>query len=327
MASKKVKMKVGIFLMASFTLIGVSVAYISGTLRTEGVPYWLEFNASVLGVYEGGIVQYLGVPVGKVTNISVTPNNRAHIEIVISSDKIELQRGVEAQLVMYSLAAGTMAVELSGGDADSGPLPPNSQIPARPSAFAAISTRMEELLEDAAIIVSHFEEGLRGMEPGWLAEMIKSLKNAVAEVESLTVEFTATIESTNGAIKKIDGKIDPLADEVIALSQDLRVTSADASEFLRVATAKAEDLDVKGLGGKIDQIMEEITSLTVQLRSSVENLDESSASMLHEADNIEFSLRTTLQSTSDTLATLESLLNQLKADPSSLLRGKGKVKE
>ena len=54
MASKKVKVKVGIFLIACFTLIGISLAYISGTLRPEGVPYWLEFDASVLGVYEGG---------------------------------------------------------------------------------------------------------------------------------------------------------------------------------------------------------------------------------------------------------------------------------
>lgn len=327
MATRKVKTKVGIFLLACFGLIGTSVAYISGTYRPEGVPYWLEFEDSVLGVYEGGIVQYLGVPVGKVTNISVTPTNRAHIEISINRDKIELQRGVEAQLVLYSLAAGTMAIELSGGKAADGPLPPNSQIPARASAFASISTKVEELVDDAASIVGIFEEGMRDMEPGWLAEMIESAKAAIEQVESLTVEFTATIKTTNGTIQKIEGKIDPLTDEVIALSQDLRATSEDASEFLRVATAKAGDLDVKGLGGKIDQIMEEITGLTVQLRSSVENLDESSASMLHEADNIEYSLRTTLQSTSETLITLESLLNQLKEDPSSLVRGRGKVKE
>jgi len=326
-ATKKVKIKVGVFLISCLSLIAVAVAYLSGTYRPDGIPYWLEFEDSVLGVYEGGIVQYLGVPVGKVTNISVTPSNRAHIEILLNRDKIELQRGVQAQLVLYSLAAGTMAIELSGGDPASGALPPNSQIPARASAFASISTKVEELVDDAATIVSRFEEGLRGMDPGWLGEMIESAKSAIQQVESLTVEFTATIESTNGTIRKIEGKIDPLADEVIALSKDLRTTSEDASEFLRVATSKASELDVKGLGSKIDNIMEEITTLTVQLRSSVENLDESSATMLHEADNIEFSLRTTLESTSETLMTLESLLGQLKEDPSSLVRGKGKIKE
>lgn len=327
MATRKVKIKVGVFLTLCLTLIAVSVAYISGTYSIMGVPYWLEFDDSVLGVYEGGIVQYLGVPVGKVSNIEVTPSNRAHIDIVIDPNKIELQQGVEAQLVLYSLAAGTMAIELSGGDPDAGQLPQNSEIPTRPSAFAAISTKVEELMGDASIIVGKVEEGLRGLEPGEFTEMIGRMKAVVAEVETMSVKFTETIENTNSAIQKLDGKIDPVTDEVLALSQELRATSRDAGEFLRLATAKTTELDVEKIGGKLDQTLGEIAELAGKLRASVENLDESSASMLHEADNIEYSIRTTLQGTTETMLALESLINQLKQDPSSLVRGRGKTKE
>lgn len=327
MATKKVKIKVGVFLTVCGTLIAGSLAYISGTYTSQGVPYWLEFQESVLGVYEGGIVQYLGVPIGKVSNISVTPTNRANIEILINPDKIELQRGVEAKLVLYSLAAGTMAIELSGGDTDAGPLPPGSQIPSRPSAFAAISTKVEALMDDVTVIVGKFEEGFRGLEPGQLTNLIEHARATIEKMQTVGDDLSATIRTAQGSIEKLDGKIEPLADEALALGRDLRATSADASEFLRVATAKAEEIDVKALGSGVERALEDIASLTVQLRASVENLDNSSATMLHEADNIEHSLRTTLQSTSETLLTLDSLLNQLRQDPSSLVRGKGRIKE
>jgi phospholipid/cholesterol/gamma-HCH transport system substrate-binding protein len=326
-ATKKVKIKVGLFLLVCFSLIGAAVAYISGAYASQGVSYWLEFTDSVFGVYEGGVVQYLGVPVGKVSNISVTPSNAAHIEILIDPAKIELQRGVEGQLVLYSLAAGTMAIELSGGNPAEGPLPPDSQIPARPSAFAAISTKLEEVVNTVLSLLEKVEEGMEGLEEGTFTEMIKSAKNSLAEVETLTKELTETVETTNSVIAKVDEKVEPVTEEILALSKNLRATSEDAGEFLRVATSKAEALDVKSLGSKVDQVLQEISGLTVQLQSSVQNLDESSASMLFQADNVEFTLRTTLQNTSDTLLTLESLLTQVKQDPSSLVRGKGKVKE
>lgn len=327
MATKKVKIKVGVFLLACFSLMIVSVAYVSGLYKQEGVPFWLEFEESVLGVYEGGVVEYLGLPVGKVADMSVTPNNRAHIEITIDPDKVELQRGVEAQLVLYSLAAGTMAVELSGGNAEDGPLPPNSQIPTRPSAFAAISTKIEGLMSDASSIMDKIEKGFSGMEDGDLTDILARIDTILDEVETLVVDTQETMKAGKATLASIEERIEPVTDEVLALGENIRKTSEDAGEFLRVATEKTAQLDVASLGGKADQVLEQITELTTKLNASVANLDESSATMLHEADNLEYSFRATLLNTSDTLLALESLLSQIKEDPASLLRGKGKLKE
>jgi phospholipid/cholesterol/gamma-HCH transport system substrate-binding protein len=327
MATKTVKVKVGVFLVMCLSLIAAALAYISGTYTDQGIPYWLEFEDSVLGVYEGGIVQYLGVPVGKVTNISVTPLNQAHIEISIDPTKIKLHGGVQGQLVMYSLAAGTMAIELSGGVPEQGPLPPGSQIPARPSAFASISTKVEELMEDVSVIVGKVEEGLSGMEPGALNNILKRVDTILADAEGLAGEAKATLEAARGTMETLEGKIEPVTDEVIALSQNIQATSTEAGAFLSVAREKTAQLDVQALGAKLDTVLEQLAELTVQLNSSVANLDSSSATMLHEADNIEFSFRNTLSTTAETLLELESLISQLKQDPSSLVRGKARIKE
>jgi phospholipid/cholesterol/gamma-HCH transport system substrate-binding protein len=327
MATKKVKAKVGVFLIMCFSLIAAAVSYISGTYSDRGVTYWLEFKDSVLGVYEGGIVQYLGVPVGKVTNISVTPSNQAHIEISINPTKIKLHQGVQAQLVLYSLAAGTMAIELSGGDPTDGPLSPGSQIPARPSAFASISTKVEELMDDVSVIVGKIETGLSGMEPGALTNILARVDRILADTEGLAGEVKSTLASARGTMNTIDGKIAPVTDEVMALSQNIRKTSDEAGAFLAVAREKTSQLDVKELGGKVDTVLEQIAALTMQLNGSVAKLDSSSATMLHEADNIEYSFRNTLSTTAETLLELEALIAQLKQDPSSIVRGKARIKE
>lgn len=327
MATKKVKAKVGVFLVMCFSLIAAALSYISGTYSDRGVTYWLEFKDSVLGVYEGGIVQYLGVPVGKVTNISVTPSNQAHIEISINPAKVQLHQGVQAQLVLYSLAAGTMAIELSGGNPADGPLPPRSQIPARPSAFASISTKVEEMMDDVSVIVAKIEEGLSGMEPGAITNILGRVDKILADAEGLSGDLKLTLASARGTMDNVNGRIEPVTDEVMALSQNIRKTSDEAGAFLAVAREKTSQLDVKELGSKLDTVLAQIATLTTQLNGSVAKLDTSSATMLHEADNIEYSFRNTLSTTAETLLELEALIGQLKQDPSSIVRGKAKIKE
>ncbi len=327
MATKQVKVKVGVFLVMCLSLIAAALAYISGTYNEQGISYWLEFKDSVFGVYEGGIVQYLGVPVGKITDISVTPANQAHIEISINPEKVLLHRGVEGQLVIYSLAAGTMAIELSGGLPADGPLPPNSQIPARPSAFASISTKVDDLFDDLSGITTMLQSALAGLEDGALTDTLARVDTLLVETKDMVVEAKLTMETAKGTLLTLEGKITPVTDEVMALSQNIRSTSDEAGAFLSVARVKTEELDVKALGGKLDTVLEQIATLTMQLNGSVAKLDSSSATMLHEADNIEYSFRSTLTTTAETLLELEALIAQLKQDPSSLVRGKAKIKE
>lgn len=105
------------------------VVVLRGYYDDKGVTYAIEFEESISGLYEGGIVTYLGVPVGKVRDIFVTEANKPHVNIVIDPLKVQLFEGVEAQLVIYSFAAGTMAISLEGGHPISGNLPPREPHP------------------------------------------------------------------------------------------------------------------------------------------------------------------------------------------------------
>jgi phospholipid/cholesterol/gamma-HCH transport system substrate-binding protein len=83
MATPRQKALVGIFLsLCSVILVGLLVL-LSGLRHERTVAYFIEFNENVSGLFPGSDVRYRGVPVGRVTHITVAPNNlvRARVEI------------------------------------------------------------------------------------------------------------------------------------------------------------------------------------------------------------------------------------------------------
>ena len=56
MATRKQKVKVGLFLVICSLLIAGGVLLISGFKHEVRIPYWVEFDESVLGLSAGSLV-------------------------------------------------------------------------------------------------------------------------------------------------------------------------------------------------------------------------------------------------------------------------------
>jgi len=56
---------------------------VSGYRQGNSQGYKIIFDKTVLGLYKGGMVQYLGVPVGVVDDIFVGDDGQAHIDALI----------------------------------------------------------------------------------------------------------------------------------------------------------------------------------------------------------------------------------------------------
>lgn len=328
MATRSQRIKVGLFLLICGALIGVAIYIISGFYGKSGVNHWIEFDESVLGLYEGAIVEYLGVPVGKVVSIRVmTQTNRPHVEVAIDPETVQLYNGVQAQMVLYSLAAGTMAISLTGGDANLGPLPPNSQIPTKKSTIAAISSRMETIMETITSIADAVDTGLAGMEEGDLKAVIDNANTVLEEASGFIADGREVVDSANGAVSGIQQDAQRVVDELLKVSEDIRPLIKNMDELVVTANQKLSEFDVESTGQNLDRVLENIGDLSERLNNTVSKLDDMTANVLHEADNIEYTLRNALSGMSDALDTMRLFVEQLARDPSSLIRGKGEVKE
>jgi ABC-type transporter Mla subunit MlaD len=319
LATRAQKTKVGLFLVICVLLIAGGLLLISGLRYEEKTPYWVEFDESVLGLGNDGLVQYMGVPVGKVSNIYVTPTNKAHCDLQILNKKVVLHEGVKAQLVIYSLATGTMCISLEGGDPSLPPLPSNSEIQSKASLVKSISSQIQGLLDKTNGILDTFRKITVGMEEGDLALLLD-------DVDGLILRGQEFLDKLNNTVGDLKGDAKAGINEVHELTKEIKKLVQDTDDAVKTVTTKIEKVDVATIGDSANQTMKDISDLSKRLQNTADSVDAVSKRALHEADNVEFNLRESLKTLNGSLEAVRDLVQYLQQDPSALIRGKGKPK-
>lgn len=325
MATKKQKAKVGFFLMICFGLIIGGGVVLSGLSQKPGIGYWMEFEDSILGIGEGGLVEYKGVPVGRVTSIYVQENNNARVDISIDPSKVKLEEGVVAQLALYSFAAGTMAVSLTGGNGAE--LPPGSQIPAKSSAFATISSQISDVMSQLNEIFAKIDKGLEGIEEGKLASIVNHVDEIMADGKGFVNDTRDLINESKQSVAELRESAKTAVDEFKGLSQDIRGITTDVKKLIGATTSKVEGLNVDETQANLNKVLENIGTLTDKLNETATQVDSLTANAMHDADNVEYTLRETAKEVQEALSSMRSLADELQRDPSQFLRGKAKIED
>ncbi len=476
MATRKQKMKVGVFLATCFIIVAAAVTYLSGLYEDQGKHYWIEFEESVLGLFEGGQVEYLGVPVGKVSDISVMAksmmrgqftieetddppntgeepdhrfrftnsddkdyqissfssdavfsgfpfsadptltlqigqryeatvansgshplqilsqgadaksdvvllsqggvvgaleedpeiawkddgaryegkiaftvtqrlvdamNGRGHqpgyrcsvhvflarVELSIAPDKVALHEGVRAKIVVSSLATGTNAISLSGGDPQAPPLPVDSQIFSTPSTITAISTQIEAVVDSLANISSLISSGLEGMEEGELAQIAQNVNLLLEDGRKFIESGGALVDEASQTVSGVREDAKGLMEEFTLLSADLSALANNANKMVNSVSRKLDALDLDAMESSLTRTLDNIAEVSESLNDALSLFEALSANTLHEADNMEHAMRRVLDEVGEVFEALGAFIKQLKDDPSSMLRGPGTIKE
>lgn len=320
MATRKQKVKVALFLCATGALLVAGFVVVAGFYREPGVHYWCRFDESVLGLYEGGMVVYQGVPVGKVSGIRVTADGMAEVDMAIDPSKVTLNRGVEAQIAIYSLAAGTMAVSLSGGSADLGPLPPKSEIPVRPALIAAISGQVEDIMVSMNDILDRLSLGLDGIGEGDFARVLANVDSLLDGGNDLVTQLTGTVEDVREDVKQVTKRM-------VDISSDVQELTNEVTKLVRTTTGKIEPLEIEATHRELQRVLANFGELSERLSGAVAQFDSISANMMHEAGNVEYSLRRAVEDMRQTFESVQMLSEDLRANPSALIRGRGRIEE
>lgn len=321
MATKAQKVRVGVFVLVSVTVATVCLALVAGYRGSNDVHYMVIFENSVLGLYVGGMVQYLGVPVGKVDDIYVGEDGKAYVDILVDPDKVSLHEGVEAKLEFYSFATGTMCVALSGGDPNAPHILEGSVIPAGQSLVESFSNQFAEVLESLNGIVEQIKTGLDGMESGELTETVKQAQAFIEEskgfVEDARKTMKTVADDVHGSVDEVKTGIDnfnKLADSASKMADS-------ANEAIKTFQAKVEPLDLakteEAWRTQFETIVERFDKTSV-------SLDQTSQTLMYGTDNLQHGLMDTMQNLNEALEAVRDLAVYLQNDPSSVIRGKAK---
>jgi len=321
------KLKVGVFLLTCAILMASGFTIVSKLYRSAGMHYKIEFTGSVLGLNEGSIVEYRGVPIGKVERISVTDNDLALAQIVVDPLKVTLKEGVEAKLVIYSLAAGTMAISLSGSRPDAPPLHSNSKIPSRVSTLDAVSSQMETLMQNLNEISDKVRSGITGLEKGKLADAVYHFDDLICKGQDVLDRGQVLVDESILTMTDVRGSVGTVTDRFAQLSADVGSLAQELNGLAKEVRDKLAQMDVAKTQEQLNRALENVADISQRINEGVKKLGDATDSTLHEADNVQHSLDTSLRDVSIALESVSALVNQLRSDPASLVRGKAKVQE
>ncbi len=308
MATRIQRTKVGIFLLLSAALIIGGLLVIAGYRQGERYNYTVVFEKTVLGLYKGGMVQFMGVPVGTVENIYVSTDGKANVDLVIDPTKVILHKGVEASLEYYSFATGTMCVALKGGDPTAEELPPGAIIPTGSSLIDSFSSEASDLMATFNRIAEKIDDGLQDMPEGELTKIVQEIKPFIEESKAFIADARDTLKTVqgdlHGAIEDARPGIKKLGD----VADSAMKLSKTADETLNDLRTKIEPLDLQKLQDKL-------LALGDQLEATTKKIDGMTATVPSTMGNVEYALVQTSRNLNEAIESFRQLAETLNQNP------------
>jgi phospholipid/cholesterol/gamma-HCH transport system substrate-binding protein len=264
-ATRRQKIEVGVFLTAALVIAIIVIGALVGVHRSDLVHYRIEFTENVAGLSEGSRVTYMGVPVGKVTDIRITPDNVVSVQIGIEERKLRLRKDVQAKCT-YESVFGPVIIDLFyPADRHQELLRPGSLIPAQLSLRERIETEIPKTLEKLATVMARIDNTLAAIEPASIAATIDDLRSAVKQ-------FDATLgEIKPQDVSKLVHDLNKLLTSTQAALTELRGQTRDLTTSIQEAI-KDGSSDVAGTSKKIGESLDKLQQATARISTLVEDV-------------------------------------------------------
>ena len=321
MPDKRVYLKVGIFSTLALVLLVTGIGLLaSGVFFKDKDEYLLYFEGSVAGLNVGAPVVFRGVPIGRVTSISLVTDDRSEtITIPVGIDIIEAnirhaevpgavtegtrdemirrmkERGLRARIAIVSFLTGQARIEL-----DLLPEAPAQYHSADPrSEIATLSSPLEEFSRALARVhidkIAHsLLQALDSFSTVMTSEELKGslvgFKRLADEAAILAQAMPELLENTRKALQGIETAADKAAREVPRLGNDMRI----ALDSFGKAAERADKLFLDA-----GRLMSPNSATVRDLQSAMQELAEAARA-------------------------IRSLAKTLERSPEILLRGKGR---
>ncbi len=250
--------------------------------------YEVVFNEAVTGLSVGSPVQYNGISVGSITDLSLAPDDPRQVLARIRVDsKTPIKTDTRAKLAMTSLTGPTI-IQLSGGTPQSPALDTVDQrqipiIQTTPSALQNIADtssrivdRLDKLLDSRNVeSIGGTLQNLEALSAA-LADEKEGLPALITSARDSVQRLEATLDTTNATIARIDqGVVDqlpPLLEKLDTTLVKLNSAAGNADAMLGENRAAINSFTNDGLA-QLGPTLAELRSLIRDLRRMTDRLD------------------------------------------------------
>ncbi|MEZ5824733.1 MAG: MlaD family protein [Geminicoccaceae bacterium] len=261
---------VGIFVLLSMIGLAGFGAWLAKSKIDQAYDlYEVSFRSSVNGLQQGSTVLYRGVPVGRVSDIRIDPDNITRVLATIEVQaETPVKEDTSVQLAMQGIT-GIASIELLGGSNESGTLErgEDGRVPrleAAPSAIEKFVQSTPELLAKASELVDRID-------------LVVSDEN-IASFTTILAEFAKTSTALGESADKITEFVDEAAlasadvAEAATAAKNLAPEIRNFTEVLATQTAGIGDT-AKTTLGEFDETAKAVKNLAWRLDRTFEGIE------------------------------------------------------
>jgi len=324
MATRGQKSRVGAFVILSAIVFGGGYYFLSDLQNAGLKSYKMRFEESVLGLYVGSQVNYLGISIGTVEGIKVEEENNdlyAEVKILVDTEKLPgeqagLREGIRAKLETVNLAAGTMAIALENSTTASTFHDPEEYIPTEQSLMGSFTSSSQETMAKVMDLLAQTNTALTRVNTEVIGEIGETLRGVN--------EFTAEATDTLGAAQS---DLHLTIQDTRASLQDFRELAVATTELARnvndAVTEVRTKLDPIDFAESEAEFRTQFVSLSEKLQTMADNLSTTTESVLYDADNVQYELVEVTRGLREAIEVLVEVVKPLRENPSAIVRGRG----
>ncbi|MBO9356138.1 MCE family protein [Bordetella petrii] len=266
------------------------------------------FNEAVRGLMVGSAVQYNGIQVGEVLELSLDPANPAVVRARIKvRDNVPIKQDTRARLVLTGIT-GSSVIGLSGGSPSSPMLPqPESGDPI----IIATPSPIAQLLANSDTFMTSLTELLISARQVLSPENIERISQSLAHLEQVTAAMSAPSGNISGLLE--------------ALTQASRQAN-EALEQTAVLVRRTDSLLDKQGTATLQSIQRAMATLDSTGKSLNQLVDENRKGMNSGVDGLR-QLGPALRELRGTLASLQQVMRKLGDNPGNFLFGRTTTEE
>lgn len=279
---------VGLFVLLFSVTIIITSLWLIGTGGGKKSVYLVYMKESIAGLTEDAAVKHRGVDVGKVSEITFSPNDPETILLRLEIDPTTpVREDTKAQLEFQGLT-GLAFINLVGGSRESPPLrkkrdEPYPVIEGKPSMLARLDERVSELMvslkatsDELGDVLGEVNRESLGRTLNHLERVTGSLAARSKEIDQATAEasrFFANAAEASEQLPRILQTVDTLTVEWTQTSRELKELAT---------TGRGEMTRASGqLTGDSQRVGEELSRLVERMDRVIAEMEADPAVILH----------------------------------------------
>lgn len=301
---------VGSFVLLLLAGIFVFILWVAG-FQGETVyhPYYARFSGSVSQLRVNSTVNFGGIPVGRVTDVRIDPQDSALARVDFEvRDDTPIRVDSRATLEMQSIAGG-VGLSISRGSSEVNLLPRGSEVPAVQSALERLTRQAPDILAKIDGIADNVNEMLSPANRQALSEALSNLRDLSQHLKDRKEDIDTFLANSDAAMKEIAGAGTEFRELAEQLQQSVGPASDEVQQALRAFGQMAKSFE---------NTSAEMNALLAENR---EPLRQFSGTALYEATDLLAQMR-------ELVASMARITQEIERDPARFFlsdRSKGVI--